>query len=80
MRTPGIVKTLLRSFDVLDRNISAVGAGVADFTIEPDVCEMDPAGFRDTPTLADRGQTATVEAIPALPAMLHRLDAELFPI
>ncbi|MGI9518965.1 MAG: patatin-like phospholipase family protein [Pirellulaceae bacterium] len=79
MKTPGTMKTLLRLLDVLDRNMSAIGAAGADFTIEPDVSAVDPTAFQKTPEIAAAGHAAATASMPAVRTMLHRLDGQLFP-
>ena len=78
MKTPGVVATLLRALNVLDQNMSAIGAGAADFTIEPDVSEMDMAAFQEAPRFAEIGRRETESVTDRLKEMLRRLDDKLF--
>jgi NTE family protein len=78
MKIPGVMATLLRTLTVLDQNMSAIGANAADFTIEPDVSDMDMAAFEKAPLFAEIGRKETESKIPDLKQMLHRLDDKLF--
>ena len=51
----------------------------ADFTIEPDVSDMDMSAFKDAPVFAEIGRKETESSIGNLKEMLHRLDDRLFP-
>jgi NTE family protein len=79
MKTPGVMATLLRTLSVLDQNMSAIGANAADFTIEPDVSDMDMSAFQEAPRFAELGRQETEASIGRLKEMLHRVDSKLFP-
>ncbi len=79
MRSASTVQTLLRSFLVQSFSINAIGVEPADFVIEPDVTAFQLTEFTRTDELAAVGEKATVEALPRIRDLLHRLDARLFP-
>ena len=79
MKTPGMAATLFRTLNVLDQNMSAIGANVADFTIEPDVSTMDMSDFENAQIFAEIGRQQTESVVENLKQMLHRLDDKLFP-
>ena len=80
MKSASTFQTVLRMLSVQDKNLSAIGAGVADFTIAPDVSAIDISEFTHTPEIAAIGRAAAEQALPQLREMLHKVDPQLFPL
>ena len=80
MKSGSTVQTVLRMLSVQDKNLSAIGAGVADFTIAPDVSAIDISEFTHTPEIAAIGRIAAEQAMPQLRDMLYKVDPQLFPL
>jgi NTE family protein len=80
MKTPGVVATLLRSFNVQAHNMSRVGAQRADVTITPNVSMFKSSEFTRTPEMADIGYRTTMEALPQIREFLQNLDGDLFRV
>ena len=78
-RPPSIFETVLRTYTVLSHNITAIGAGPADVTIEPNVSSYDMADFTLAKETAAIGKEKTRERLPTIRALLNRMDPELFP-
>ena len=79
MRTPSTLQTLLRSLQVQNHNLNAIGVQPAEVTIEPDVTGFDLSEFMRAQELAAVGERATLDQIPKIKQLLARLDPELFP-
>ena len=58
MKTPGVLATLLRCFNVQAHNMSRVGAQRADVTITPDVSMFKSSALTQTAEMADIGYRA----------------------
>ena len=80
MRSASSVQTLLRSYLVQNHNVNSVGVQPADFVIEPDVTAFELSAFTRTDELAAVGEQTTLEAIPEIRRLLHRMDPQLFPV
>ncbi len=80
MKTPGVLATLLRCFNVQAHNMSRVGAQRADVTITPNVSMFKSSAFRQTPEMADIGYRATKETLPQIREFLQNLDGDLFHV
>ena len=78
MRTPSTLQTLLRSLQVQNYNLNAIGVQPAEVTIEPDVTGFDLSEFMRAQELAAAGEQAAVGQIPHIKQLLGRLDPELF--
>ena len=78
MRTPSTLQTLLRSLQVQNYNLNAIGVQPAEVTIEPDVTGFDLSEFMRAQELAAAGEQAAVGQIPHIKQLLARLDPELF--
>ncbi|MHC1764540.1 MAG: patatin-like phospholipase family protein [Verrucomicrobiia bacterium] len=79
MRAPSTLKTLLRSLQVQNHSLNAIGVRAAEVTIEPDVTGFDLAEFMRAQELAAVGEQAALVQIPQIKQLLTRLDPELFP-
>jgi predicted acylesterase/phospholipase RssA/CRP-like cAMP-binding protein len=79
MRIPSTLRTLLRSLQVQNHNLNAIGVKPADVTIEPDVTGFDLTEFMRARELAAVGEQAALDQIPKIKQLLGRLDPELFP-
>lgn len=80
MKAPRLRKVLSRIREVAQKNLSLMGAAHADFSIAPPVGHIDFADFKSTPSTAQIGYDAAMEALPLLKKRLNRLDPQLFPI
>jgi predicted acylesterase/phospholipase RssA len=80
MKTPGVVATLLRSFNVQAHNMSRVGAQRADVTITPNVSMFKSSEFTRTPEMAEIGYRTTMETLPQIREFLQNLDGDLFRV
>ena len=78
MKAPGIVTTLLRCLKVQAHNTSALGAETADVIIAPDVSRFDATAFSQAPEMAEVGYQTTMESLPRIREILHKLDSDLF--
>lgn len=79
MRSASTLQTLLRSYLVQSFSINALGVEPADVVIEPDVTAFQLTEFTRTNELSAVGEQATLEALPGIRELLHRLDPQLFP-
>jgi len=80
MKAPNISQVLSRIREVAQQNLSMMGAAHADFSIAPKVGHVEFADFKSTPSTADLGYQAAMEAMPRLRQRLNKLDPELFPL
>ena len=78
-KKPTMVQTLLRSLQVQNYSLRALGVSPADVVIEPDVRGFDLAEFVRTKELAAIGEAAALQEIPKIRQLLARLDPQLFP-
>jgi predicted acylesterase/phospholipase RssA len=79
MNTPATVETLLRSLEVQNYNLNAIGVRSADVTIEPDVTRFDLSEFARARELAAAGEQATLGKILHIKQLLARIDPAIFP-
>jgi predicted acylesterase/phospholipase RssA len=77
-KSPSILPTLLRSFQVQSYNLNAFGVQPADVVIEPDVTGIDLTEFMRAKELAAIGEAAALQQIPQIQNLLSRLDPQLF--
>jgi predicted acylesterase/phospholipase RssA len=77
-RRPSTVQTLLRSLEVQNHNLNALGVRPADVVIEPDVTAFDLTEFVRAQELAAVGEAAALEQIPRIQQLLNRLDPQLY--
>jgi predicted acylesterase/phospholipase RssA/CRP-like cAMP-binding protein len=78
MKTPSTAQTLLRTWEVQNHNLNAIGVRAAEVTIEPDVTRFDLSEFTRAKELAAAGEETTLEKIPQIKQLLARLDPALF--
>lgn len=78
MRSPSTLQTILRSYVVQNMNMNSIGVQPADMVIEPDVTAFDLSEFMRTDELAAVGEKTTLQAMPKLRKLLHKLDDKLF--
>jgi predicted acylesterase/phospholipase RssA len=79
MRSASTIQTILRSYLVQNHSVNAIGVQPADFVIEPDVTQFELSEFTRTDELAAVGEESTMEVVPRIRELLHRMDSELFP-
>ncbi len=79
-KKPSILQTLLRSLQVQNFNLNALGVGPADVVIAPDVCRFDLTEFMRAKEMAAVGEAAALQEIPRIRQLLARLDPQLFPV
>src|SRR4029079_5037183 len=65
-KKPGVVQTILRSFQVQNHNLNAYGVGPADVFISPDVTGFELTAFTQAKEMAAIGEAATLEQIPRI--------------
>lgn len=80
IRSASTIETLLRSYLVQNNCVNSLGVQAADFVIEPDVTQFQLTEFTRTDELAAVGEQTTLETIPEIRRLLHRLDSQLFPL
>jgi predicted acylesterase/phospholipase RssA len=80
MKTPGVVTTLLRCFNVQAHNLSDLGADQADVIIAPNVSMFESSAFTQTPEMAEIGYRTTRETLPRIREFLQHLDGDLFGV
>ncbi len=80
MKRASTIQTVMRTYLVQNTSINARGVQPADIVIEPDVSQFELTEFSRTDELAMIGEQATLEALPAIKALLHQLDPQLFPV
>jgi predicted acylesterase/phospholipase RssA/CRP-like cAMP-binding protein len=80
MKRPSTLQTLLRSLQVQNHNLNAIGVQPAEVTIEPDVTGFDLSEFGRAPELAAAGEQAALAQIPHIQQLLARLDPALFRV
>lgn len=80
MRSASAIQTLLRSYLVQSHSVNSIGVQPADYVIEPDVRGFELTDFARTDELSAIGEQATMDAIPEIRELLHRLDPKLYPV
>jgi predicted acylesterase/phospholipase RssA len=78
MRTPSSLRTLLRTLEVQNVSLNAIGVQPAEVVIEPEVLDFDLSEFMRAKELATAGEKAALVQIPKIKQLLARLDAGLF--
>jgi NTE family protein len=78
-KKPTVVQTLLRSLQVQNHNLNALGVQPAEVMIAPDVTGFELTAFTRTQELAAIGEEAALEQIPNIQRLLARLDPQIFP-
>lgn len=77
-KAPSTLQTIMRGYQVQNKNMNSVGVHPADVVVEPDATQFDLSEFTRAAELAAQGETATIEAIPKIRELLAQLDPELF--
>ena len=78
MRTPSALRTLLRTLEVQNYSLNAIGVQPAEVVIEPDLVSFDLSEFMREKELAAAGEQAAVVQIPKIKQLLARLDPAFF--
>ena len=77
-KRPSILPTLLRSLQVQNYSLNALGVQPADAMIQPDVTGFDLTEFMRAKELAAVGEAAAKDQLPKIQQLLTRLDPQLF--
>ena len=78
MRTPSSIQTLLRTLEVQNVNLNAIGIRPAEIVIEPEVVDFDLSEFMRARELFAVGEQAALLQIGKIQQLLARLDPALF--
>ena len=78
MRTPSSVQTMLRTLEVQNVSLNAIGVRPAEVVIEPDVVDFDLSEFMRARELFAVGEKAALLQVPKIQQLLARLDPVLF--
>ncbi len=78
MRIPSSLQTLLRTLEVQNVSLNAIGVRPAEIVIEPEVIDFDLSEFMRARELFAVGEQATLVQIPKIQQLLARLDPALF--
>jgi NTE family protein len=78
MRIPSSLQTLLRTLEVQNVSLNAIGVRPAEVVIEPDVVDFDLSEFMRARELFAVGEQAALVQIPKIQQLLARLDPVLF--
>jgi NTE family protein len=78
MRIPSSLKTLLRTLEVQNVSLNAIGVQPAEVVIEPEVVDFDLSEFMRAKELFVVGEQAALVQIPKIRQLLARLDPVLF--
>ena len=78
MRIPSSLRTLLRTLEVQNVSLNAIGIQPAEVVIESEVVDFDLSEFMRAKELFAVGQQAALVQIPKINQLLARLDARLF--
>ena len=78
MRIPSTLQTLLRTLEVQNDSLNAIGVQPAEVVIEPDVTDFDLSEFMRARELFAVGEQAALVQIPKIKQLLARLDPVLF--
>jgi predicted acylesterase/phospholipase RssA len=78
MRIPSSAQTLLRTLEVQNVSLNAIGVQPAEVVIEPEVVDFDLAEFMRARELFAAGEQAALTQIPKIQQLLARLDPVLF--
>jgi predicted acylesterase/phospholipase RssA/CRP-like cAMP-binding protein len=78
MRTPSGLRTLMRTWEVQNFNLNAIGIQPAEVVITPEVVGFDLSEFMRARELFAIGEKAALVQIPKIQQLLTRLDSALF--
>jgi NTE family protein len=78
MRTPSGLQTLMRTWEVQNFNLNAIGIQPAEVVIAPEVVGVDLSEFMRAKELFAIGEKAALVQIPKIQQLLARLDPVLF--
>jgi len=78
MRIPSSLQTLLRTLEVQNVSLNAIGVRPAEIVIEPEVIDFDLSEFMRARELFAIGEQAALVQIPKIRQLLDRLDPALF--
>jgi predicted acylesterase/phospholipase RssA len=78
MRIPSSLQTLLRTLEVQNVSLNAIGVQSAEVVIEPEVIDFDLSEFMRAKELFAVGEQAALVQIPKIRQLLVRLDPALF--
>jgi NTE family protein len=78
MRPPSSLRTLLRTLEVQNVSLNAIGVRPAEMVIEPEVSDFDLSEFMRARELFAVGEQAALAQIPKIRQLLARLDPVLF--
>jgi predicted acylesterase/phospholipase RssA/CRP-like cAMP-binding protein len=78
MRTPSSLQTLLRTLEVQNVSLNAIGVQPAEVVIEPEVVDFGLSEFMRARELFAVGEQAALVQIPKIRQLLARLDPVLF--
>ena len=78
MRIPSNLQTLLRTLEVQNFSLNAIGVRPAEIVIEPEVIDFDLSEFMRARELFTVGERAALVQIPKIHKLLARLDPVLF--
>ena len=80
MRIPSSLQTLLRTLEVQNVSLNAIGVRPAEVVIEPEVVDFDLSEFMRARELFAVGEQAALVQIPKIRQLLDRLDPALFKL
>jgi hypothetical protein len=80
MRTPSSLQTMLRTLEVQNVSLNAIGVQPAEVVIAPEVADFDLSEFMCAKELFAVGEQAALVQIPRIRQLLARLDPVLFPV
>jgi predicted acylesterase/phospholipase RssA/CRP-like cAMP-binding protein len=78
MRIPSSVQTLLRTLEVQNFSLNAIGVRPAEIVIEPEVVDFDLSEFMRARELFAVGEQAALVQVAKIQQLLARLDPTLF--
>ena len=78
MRAPSSLRTLLRTLEVQNVSLNAIGVRPAEMVIEPEVTDFDLSEFMRARELFAVGEQAALAQIPKIQHLLARVDPLLF--
>jgi len=78
MRIPSSLQTMLRTLEVQNVSLNAIGVQPAEIVIAPEVADFDLSEFMRARELFTVGEQAALVQIPKIRQLLARLDPVLF--
>ena len=78
MKSPSLLKTIMRTYIVQNVNMNSVGVAPADFVIQPDVTAFDITEFTRADEMALIGAEAAERTMTKLKSLLSKIDSKLF--